>query len=277
MYDARAVALSEREGTRYVRHFGHIASNVVLTQDGTVVAVVEAQGFPFDMAGNAAQNAQHALRSELIRNIADDDVVLCEHMVQHDTVPAFAGPGPAAHRTFYGAALTRDYQGKCLGGLRSTSWFITIAVRPRAGIGGWREKIGLPPRDADHARARAAGPALERRVSILNDKVRAVMRALHAFGPRRLGERVAGGIVFSEIAEAHRMVLYGRWSPVPVTEPGDLGAAIYTDRIVTGRGGFRVDLPGVPDEAKPHGMMLGFRIYPARYQVGMFDTQRMNC
>lgn len=271
MFDARSVALSEREGTRYARHFGHIAPDVVLMADGTVMATIEEQGFPPDLSGNAAQNAQHALRSELVRNIADDDVVLIEHMVQHDTVPAFPGPSPAAHRAFYGAALTRDYQAKCLSGLRSTSWFMTIAIRPRAGMGGWREKIGLPPRDKDHERARSAGPALERRVSILNDKVRAVMRALHAFGPRRLGERVAGGVVFSEIAEAHRMVLYGRWNPVPITEPGDLGAAIYTDRIVTGRGGFRVDIPGLPDDAKPHGIMIGFRIYPTQYVVGMFD------
>jgi type IV secretion system protein VirB4 len=31
-------------------------------------------------------------------------------------------------------------------------------------------------------------------------------------------------------------------------------------------------VPGRADHLKPHGTMLGFRVYPRRWRVGMFDS-----
>jgi type IV secretion system protein VirB4 len=268
MTDLRRLAAHERAGTAYARHLGHIADGVGLMRDGTVFAVVEVAGFPHEMAGDEAANARHAVRAAVLRNIADEDVGLVEHLVRHDDAPPFAGPSPAEHATPYGAELARDYAGACLRGLMTTTWLVTVLVRPTFAARGWRAVLGLEPREE----AARPGPALDRRVARLEDRVRALLEALAPLAPRRLGVRVEGGVAFSEIAEAHRLVLYARRARVPMVAPGSLGASIYTERVVCSSACFRVEAVGVPEAARPHGLMLGFRVYPNRWRVGMFDA-----
>lgn len=274
MYDPRAAASGERAGTRYVRHFGHIAAGVVLMMDGSVMAVLEADGFPFELAGNRTLNGNHKLRAALHRNTADDDIQLFEHLVQHDGVPAFPG-GAIRHRTPYAAELGGDYERACLTGLRATTWLLTVIVRPRMTRPSWRSLMALPPTADDQEHARRPGPARDRRVARLEDRVRAILSAMRPYGVHRLGVRIAGGVAFSEIAEAHHLVLYAAWEPVPMVAGGSLGASIYTTRIVCGGAMFRCEKPGIPDACshlRPHGVMIGFRVYPTPWRVGMFDA-----
>lgn len=259
----------ERAGTAYASHYGHIAEGVAIHRDGTVAAVLEVEGFPYDLAGNRALNGRHALRAELLRTIADEDVSVYEHLVQHDGVPPF--PAASGHRTPYGRELAADYERHCLSGMRQLTWLITIMVAPGRGASGWRGWLGMPAGEAGEERARQPGPARDRRVRRLEDRVRACTKALEPYRPRRLGVRVEGGIAFDEMAEAHAHVLYGRWRPIPLVEGGLMGASIYAQRVITSNGGFRIEAPGVPDEEKPHGTMLGFRVYPKAWRVGMFD------
>jgi type IV secretion system protein VirB4 len=273
VFDPRAAAAGERAGTRYIRHFGHISDSVVIHHDGSVSAVLMADGFPFEQAGNQTLNGKHAVRAAMLRNIADGDVQLHEHLVQHDGVPPFPG-GAIQHTTAYGAELARDYEATCLAGLRATTWLLTVTVRPRMNRITWRSALGLQPTAKDQERARRTGTALERRVSRLEDRVRAITSAMQPYGLRRLGVRVRNGVVFSEIAEAHRLVLYAAWEAVPLVAPGYLGSSIYTTRVVCGGSVFRIEKPGIPDDRsdqKPHGVVLGFRVYPTPWKVGMFD------
>lgn len=268
MTDLRRLAAHERAGTAYARHLGHVSDGVALMRDGTVCAVVEVGGFPHEMAGDEAANARHAVRAALLRNIADEDVGLVEHLVRHDDAPPFAGPSPAEHATPYGAELARDYARACLGGLMTTTWLVTVLVRPTFAARGWRAVLGLEPRNE----AARPGPALDHRIGRLEDRVRALLETLAPLAPRRLGVRVEGGVAFSEIAEAHRLVLYARRARVPMVAPGSLGASIYTERVVCSSACFRVEAAGAPEAARPHGLMLGFRVYPNRWRVGMFDA-----
>ena len=254
MFDGLASAFFERTATPYATHHGHIAPDVVMMRDGSLCAVIEVEGYSFELAGNAALNSAHAVRAELLRNIAEPELTVYEHLIQHDSVRPLP---PTEHRTFYGAALARDYQA-CLAGLRGTSWFLTLIVRPRAPLALRRRKSG---RDL----------GLDRRLSMLQDKARSAMSALAAWQPRRLGVREEGGVLFSEIAEAHRMTLYARWMPVPLVEGGQMGAALYNDRVTFADKAFRVEVPARDYAECPHGLMLGFRIYPTRWRVGMFD------
>ena len=96
MFDARRAAAHERAGTAYARHHGHVRDGVALMQDGAVCAAIECAGYPHEMAGDAALNGRHALRSALLRNIADEDVQLYEHLVRHDEAPPYLLH--AAHR-----------------------------------------------------------------------------------------------------------------------------------------------------------------------------------
>ena len=50
-----------------------------------------------------------------------------------------------------------------------------------------------------------------------NDRARALLAGLREYSPKRLGVRVENGVPYSEICEAMRLVLYARWSPVPMT------------------------------------------------------------
>jgi type IV secretion system protein VirB4 len=150
----------------------------------------------------------------------------------------------------------------------TTTWLLTVLVRPTFAARGWRAILGLEPREE----AARPGPGMDRRVTRLEDRVRACMEALAPLAPRRLGVRIEGEVAFSELAEAHRLALYARRARVPMVAPGSLGASIYTDRVVCSSACFRVEAAGVPDAAKPHGLMLGFRVYPNRWRVGMFDA-----
>lgn len=257
----------ERAGTRYVRQYGHVSDTAVLFEDGTVGAVVAAPGFPYEMADPRTLNGEQSVRSALMRAMADDDVQIYEHLVQHDAVPEIAGG--ALPRTGYAAELARDYAASCLTGLWETTWLLTILVRPRMSVPGWRGALGMQPRSKDLEGVRRPGPALDRRLARLEDRVRSCLTALGPYQPRRLGIRIQDGVAFSEIAEAHRMVLYAQWMPVPLVEPGELGASIYTDRVVFGTAGFEVHLPG---GGRRFGTMLGFRVYPTRWRVGMSDN-----
>lgn len=278
MLDTRAALTGERPATRYLRHYGHIADKVVLLADGAVMAVVAVEGFPFELAGNRALNAKHTLRAALLRNIADDDTTLYEHLIQHDAVPAFPG-GAVQHPSPYGAELARDYEEACLGGLRAVTWLLTITVAPRVVRPTLRSMLGMPPSEEGSVRQRQPGPALDKRVSRLEDRVRAVVSAMQPYGVRRLGVRIgANDLPYSEIAEAHRLALYAEWQPVPMVAPASLSASIYTTRIVCGgglgNGVFRIEREGIPAERShtmPHGAMLGFRVYPNPWRVGMFD------
>ena len=277
MFDARRAAAHERSGTVYIRHHGHVRDDAVLMQDGSVLAVVRLAGFPHEMTGEPALNGRHALRSALLRNISDEDVQIHEHLVRHDEVPPFAGPGPAEHATWYGRELAADYATACLPGLRTTTWLLTVLVRPRAQAPNWRQVLGVPPRAEDFDRARRPGQALDRRLGRLEDRVSACVSALAPYGPRRLGVRRVGGVAFSEIAEAHKLALYARWSPVPMVAPGSLGASIYTDRVICSTSCFRVEAPGRPDHLKPHGTMIGFRVYPVRAGGSACSTPPCPC
>jgi type IV secretion system protein VirB4 len=84
--------------------------------------------------------------------------------------------------------------------------------------------------------------------------------------PVRLGLREAGGVLFSEIAEALRLFLTAHVLPVPMVS-GSLGGSIYTDRVICGRRGFEVRSPGRPS----FGSMLGFKEYPDRTRPGMLN------
>lgn len=270
MFDRRSAARFERAGTRYARHFGHVSDQVVITEAGDVMAVIALDGLPHDLADIATLNGRHALRAALLHNIADDDVEIVEHLVQHDAVPAIPGGAPS-HATPYGAELAADYDAACLSGLMVRTWLLTIIVSPSIAAGGWRRLLHPSPNAQTGEAARRPGPALDRRMARLEDRVAACMNTLQEYGPRRLGVRIEAGVTFSTIAEAHRLALYARWAPVPLAEPGLLGAALYTDRIICGTGGFRVDTPCADEAARPHGRMLGFRVYPNPWRVSMFD------
>ena len=197
----------ERSAGKYLPYIGHIGPQAVLLDSGALMAVAHVEGQPFELADHAARNARQRLLNTLYRNIADDNVAIYTHLVRHANMT----PEMSKHyRSGFAAALDAAYRKTVLAGrLYRNDYFITLIVWPRnalgAGVGNkwskWSRKFPTV----------AEGLARE-----LEDQWFVLANGLEGFGLRRLGVYERDGIMFSEIAEALRLIITGRHLRVPV-------------------------------------------------------------
>jgi type IV secretion system protein VirB4 len=252
---------SERSAEDYVPFVGHVRDDAVLRTDGSVMGMLRLAGVPFALEDHARRNARHRFRNAVLRNIADDTLTVVETMVRHDGV----APLPSgAYRSAFAADLEASYRREVLAGReRVNEWFVSVIVHPRApvtrGLNALRAGLGR----RQEAAATTAGDEL---IRTLDDRMLVLAKAYAEMGPVRLGLREAGGVLFSEVAEALRLFLTARFLPVPMVS-GSLGGAIYTDRVICGRRGFEVRSPGQPS----FGALMGFKEYPDRTRPGMLN------
>ena len=248
----------ERSGELYLPYVGHIADNVGLLRDGSVFAMGHLPGVPFELAEPGIRNARLRNLNTLFRNIADDNVTVTTHLIRHADVPELP---PARFRSRFSASLARAYRERVLDGrLFRNDYLLTLIVTPRNVLG----KAGS--RFARFWNGRAVESSeTDRRT--LEDIWQMVASALEDYGIRRLGLREQGPVIFSELAEALRLILTCRWMPVPLVS-GSLGASIYTDRVICGKRGFEIRAPG----GSYFGSIFSFREYPAKTWPGMLNT-----
>jgi type IV secretion system protein VirB4 len=252
---------AERSAEDYVPFVGHVRDDAVLRTDGSVMGMLRLVGAPFALEDHARRNARHRFRNAVLRNIADDTLTLVETLVRHEDV----APLPAgAYRSAFAADLEAAYRREVLAGReRVNAWFVSVIVHPRApvtrGLNALCARLGR----RQEAAATTAGDDL---IRTLDDRMLVLAKAYAEMAPVRLGLREAGGVLFSEIAEALRLFLTARFLPVPMVS-GSLGGAIYTDRVICGRRGLEVRSPGCPS----FGTMMGFKEYPDRTRPGMLN------
>ena len=247
----------ERSGEIYLPYVGHVTEHAVLLNDGSVMTTAAIAGVPFELEDMPGRNARHRQLNTLLRNISDDNVLIASHLVRHRGVePA----EPGRFRSAFAGDLAATYRERVLGGrLYRNEHFVSVVVSPRNPVG----------RAAGRHLSRWRRPRVDAGEAVLRtveDVWQILSAGLDEYSPRRLGLREAGGVLFSEVAEAMRLVLTNRFLPVPLVS-GSLGAAIYTDRVICGRRGFEVRPPGRPY----FGAMFSFREYPARTRPGMLD------
>ena len=249
---------SERSGEIYLPYVGHVAEQAVLLRDGAVMAMGHVGGAAFELEEPQMRNARLRNLNTLFRNIADDNVNICTHLIRHPDVPELP---QAAFRSDFATRLDRTYRDRVLNGrLFRNDYFVSLIVTPRNLLGKAGSKI---------ARFRK-GPASigdETVLRTLEDLWQVLANGLEAYGIRRLGLREKRDVVFSEIGEALRLIISCRWMPVPVVS-GSLGASIYTDRVICGQRGFEIRAPG---ESRV-GTIFSFREYPAKTRPGMLNT-----
>lgn len=257
---------SERSADEYLNYTGHIRDNVIEMSDGSLVATGEVIGRPYHLEDNASRNADFWRHVTALRNVGLDNAVLYEHLVRHDKVAPFP---EGEHRAPFARDFEAAYRQRVLGnGLLVNSWFVSIVVRPRTVTERQARSLwSRAKRSSKEAEAQQRGAKSQALLRQLDGAMHVLQRALRANGFRRLGVREQGGFQFSEIAEAWRLILYGQWEPVGMTEDGGFGSSIYTDRIVCGPRGFHVVRPG----RETFGIMHGFRHYPKHCKVGMFN------
>ncbi len=249
---------SERSGEIYLPYVGHVTHQVVLLRDGSVMAMGHVGGMAFELEEPEMRNARLRNLNTLFRNIADDNVNVCTHLIRHPDVPELP---QAAFRSGFAAGLDRTYRDRVLNGrLFRNDYFFSLIVTPRNLLGKAGSKI---------ARFRK-GPASDGDAGVLRtleDLWHVLANGLEAYGIRRLGLREKGEVVFTEIGEALRLIITCRWMPVPVVS-GSLGASIYTDRVICGKRGFEIRAPG----ESYVGTIFSFREYPAKTRPGMLNT-----
>lgn len=242
----------ERSAELYLPYLGHIAPHAVLLAGGSVLAIVCLHGLPHELSATSERNADARLVNGLLRNTADDAVTLGVHLVRHRRVE---GPPPRRFRNAFAAELDRVYRERVLQDqLFENVWYLSLLVAPR--LPGTGRSVGRQLRRTFarwRKRAAAIDPELPAR---LDDLWGTIERTLAAFKPRRLGLRKHRGVLFSEIAEALRLILTGEFLPVPLVS-GPLGNALYTDRVIFDRRAYEIRAPG----GARFGALFGLREY----------------
>ena len=249
---------AERSAERYLPYVGHIGPQVVLMEGGALLAMGRVQGQPFELADHAIRNARLRLLNTLYRNLADDNVIVQTYLVRRadDELQACA-----RFRSEFAAALNGSYHESALHNrVYRNDYYVALAVLPRSPLGVGARKIWSTFRK-EAARV-ADGLARE-----LEDQWQILSNGLNGFGLTRLGVYEREGVVFSEIAEALRLVITGQYLRTPIVS-GHLGDSIYTDRVICGRRGVEIRAPG----KSMFGTIFSFREYPARTRPGMLNT-----
>jgi type IV secretion system protein VirB4 len=251
---------SERSAlaNKYLPYIGHISEGVVLLETGGVMAMARIDGTPFELAAASDRNSRLRLLNTVYRNLADNNISLYTHLVRY--VDEREEP-PRAFVSDFAAGLNKAYEERILKGrLFKNQHFVTMIVQPRHVLGTWFGKTS--------ARFRKTFPDVqEALVRELEDQWQILASGLDGFGFHRLGIYEKDGIVFSEIAEALRLIITGRPLPVPIVS-GHMGDSLYTDRVICGRRGLEIRAP----DKSTYGTLFAFREYPAKTRAGMLNT-----
>jgi type IV secretion system protein VirB4 len=249
---------TERGAEKYLPFIGHVNGQTLLLQSGALLALAHVEGQPFELADHAARNARLRLLNTVYRNLADDNVTIYTHLIRHADI---ATASQRKFRSRFGAALATSYQRAVLNNrLYRNDYFVSLLVSPRSALGSsfgkrW-SKLGRKfPMIMD-------GLARE-----LEDQWFVLANGLEGFNIRRLGVYEHDGIMFSEVAEALRLIITGRHLRVPMVS-GHLGDSIYTDRVICGRRGVEIRAP----DKSVFGTIFSFREYPAKTRPGMLNT-----
>lgn len=259
-----SAASREREPDTYVPYIGHAASGTVLLDDGSLLAMLRLDGAEFELADPSLVNALHAQRNIMLRNIASDRLVLQSHVVRTLAEGSEYPSEPCS--SAFARELDERYRDRLLANrLFRNELFLSVLLRP-TGRGGLAQGnvASLFARRKRGDRARAATPA---NLDQLDSIVATLVYELQAYGIRRLELREARGLMFSEVAEALRLVLTGEHVPVPLVN-GHLGGAIYTDRVIVGHEAIEIRGAG----GSTYAAGFGLREYPAVTWPGMFDA-----
>ena len=249
---------TERGAQKYLPYVGHVGPQTVLLDSGALMAMARIEGLPFELADHAARNARLRLLNTLYRNIADDNVTLHTHLVRHI---ADAPEASKQFRSHFARKLDETYRGTVLaGGVYRNEYYISLVISPHSVLGSsignkWSKRGRKFPTIADGL------------VRELEDQWHILASGLDNFGVRRLGVYEFDGVMFSEIAEALRLFITGRYLRVPLVS-GHLGDVIYTDRVICGRRGVEIRAP----DRSTFGTIFSFREYPARTRTGMLNT-----
>ncbi len=250
---------TDRHAKRFLPQIGHWASNIVINQDGSLLAMFHLSGLAAELAGARAIISATVGDNQLDRNIADPRIEVWDHDVRQDRQRMSELP---AISNWFAARFDDAYQASQGGAtLFRNDLFLTVVMHPEDGFrNGMRAMIGggKGGPDADDLMVQDFQGVLQR-----------VEAGLFRYGARRLALREQGGVVFSEIAEALHLIANGHFRPLALTT-GRMGHLIVPERIVFGHRDWQIMGEGEP----LFGAILSFLDYPSRTSPTMFADLR---
>src|SRR4051812_9003879 len=188
----------EREPDTYVPFVGHASPDVILLDDGSVLAMLSLHGIAWETADAEEVNARHSQRNLLLRNIASERLVVGTHTVR--TMADDSMYPAQSCRSGFAQSLDQAYRSRLLTNrLFRNELFLSVLLRAPEAPAGFSALLGR--RRRGDVRQSASSADLDR----LEAVVATIEAELQAYGPRRLGLRQQGGIFFSEAGEALRL------------------------------------------------------------------------
>lgn len=258
-----SAASREREPDTYVPYIGHVAPGLLLLVDGSLLAMLRLDGTSFETADPREVNARHAQRNILLRNIASERMVLATHVVRSLSDGSLY-PSGECRSAFARELDTRYRQGLEAHRLFRNEIFLSVVLRK---VGSGIADGGIGALFGRRKRNLHTAVATQDARDAINGTVATLLHELEAYGAHQLGLRESRSILFSELAEVLRLVLTGEHLSVPLVN-GNLGSAIYTDRVIVGKEAIEIRGAG----GSTFAAAFGLREYPATTWPGMFDA-----
>lgn len=252
---------SDRLGEIYLPYVGHLSDQVMLLEDGSVMAMAHFPGIISELEDETSRNARYRALNALFGDIADDNVTICSHFVRHDASAIIHmvnfSSGFADHLK---RAFSRPIPE---GNLLRNDQFLTLIVSPRNSFGTLSCAIMHEYNEASND--------LKSLICELENLWHVIVGVLGRYNVRRLGVRQKDGVTFTEIGEALRLILTCNCLPVAVTS-GAIGPWRYTPRVFRGKGGVAVRLPS----GTHFRSIFSVQEYPVRNTSGTLNTLHLS-
>lgn len=251
----------ERPAAVHVPFTAHETPTVLRTRGGDYVQCFGLAGAPFESADDADVNRWHEQLNVLWRSIAAPQVAVWAHVVRRRDRSTLAGrcaPGFAAELdSLYRARLAGD-----------TLWvndlYLSIVYRAE---GSAVESAGARVLRRSGRRGRAVARWQTAAALESCEKLAAqVAASLSRYRPVALTLNLAGGVVWSEIAEFLALLVNGERVATPAPR-SPLAEALVTARLLFGREVIEYRTAS----ASRLGAMLGVKEYPALTTPGVFN------
>ena len=258
-----AIARREKEPTDFLPYARHADAGTIVTDGGSLIAVVQLQGASFETLDQSDLNGMHEKINSTLRNLSDERVEWITHTIRERSDAYPAGEFRSDFARDFDTAYRRRTAGEH-GFINEL--YLSIVEKPAVGaadkiavaLGGLfskRERVGL------HVDVETE------RLQRFNERVGETIKLLGRFTPRRLTLYDHNDLTFSEALEVFELILMGRRRRVPLVR-GHLGSALYGDRLIFGR---ELGEVRAHDRSRFFGI-FGIREYPAATRPGQLDA-----
>ena len=251
---------SERNATPFLPYARHADRNVLVTDNGDLVAVFEVLGRAFETADHDELFAWHEALNNAWRTVAADKVAIFVHTVRSRTDIYPSG----VFRSAFGEGVDAAYKDRISRErLFTTRHFLTVVLRKSVDgaakaatsfVGFLSGQKGQDGAEAD-------------RMEQMTELLRSVEQLVRRLAPRLLTTYEHEGLLFSEPLECFQHIMTGRFRRIPIVR-GHLGSALYADRFIFGRETIEFRSPG----GSRFAGILGVREHAARTVSGQLNA-----